>query len=69
MREYLDAYLDYDEAAQQFGDEVDEYPEEIRPKRPRQPTWLSLYLQCKQFHMPASSKARSWISRWNCGSR
>ena len=51
MRAYLDAYRDYDDAAQQFGDEVEEYPEEIRPKRPRQPAWLSLYLQCKQFHM------------------
>ena len=50
MREYLDAYTDYDDAARQFGDEVDEYPEEIRPKRPRQPNSLSLYLQCKKFH-------------------
>ena len=50
MRAYLDAYRDYDEAAQQFGDEVEEYPEDVRPKRPRQPPWLSLYLQCKQFH-------------------
>lgn len=49
MREYLDAYLDYADAAQQFGSEIDEYPEEIRPKRPRQPAWLSLYLQCKKF--------------------
>ena len=50
MREYLDAYRDFDEAARQFGDEVEEYPEAVRPKRPRQPHWLSLYLQCKQFH-------------------
>jgi hypothetical protein len=29
---------------------VDEYPEEVRPKRPVQPGWLSLYMQCKKFN-------------------
>ena len=28
---------------------MDEYPEEMRPKRPSQPGWLSLYLQCRKF--------------------
>lgn len=28
---------------------MDEYPEEMRPKRPSQPGWLALYLQCKKF--------------------
>lgn len=28
---------------------MDEFPEEIRPKRPVQPAWLSLYMQCKRF--------------------
>lgn len=50
MRAYLDAYRDYEDAARQFGDEVEEYPEDVRPQRPRQPIWLALYLQCKQFH-------------------
>ena len=28
---------------------MDEFPEEVRPKRPVQPAWLSHYLQCKKF--------------------
>lgn len=46
---YLDAYVDFDSLSRQFGDDVDEYPEEMRPKRPAQPYWLTLYLQCKKF--------------------
>lgn len=29
---------------------MDEFPEEARPKRPVQPPWLSLYIQCKRFN-------------------
>lgn len=29
---------------------MDEFPEEVRPKRPVQPGWLSLYMQCKRFN-------------------
>lgn len=29
---------------------MDEFPEEARPKRPVQPGWLSLYIQCKRFN-------------------
>lgn len=34
----------------QFGDELDDFPEDVRPVRPVQPEWLSLYLQCKRFN-------------------
>ena len=50
MRAYLDAYGDYQDALRQFGDELEEFPEAVRPRRPRQPVWLSLYLQCQRFH-------------------
>lgn len=33
----------------QFGNDADDFPEDLRPKRPAQPFWLSIYLQCKQF--------------------
>ena len=36
--------------ADRFGDELEDFPQEARPKRPVQPGWLALYLQCKRFN-------------------
>jgi hypothetical protein len=29
---------------------MEDFPEEVRPRRPVQPPWLSLYIQCKRFN-------------------